>query len=127
MLKIYSYSGCGTCRKAIAFLKEKGIKYKEVAIRETPPSLPELQLALKEVEGDRGKLFNRSGKDYRELGLSKTLPTLSDDAALKLLAGNGNLVKRPFVLLNGHKKTDQKVLIGFNETSWQDIFEKQGF
>ncbi|MFV0338328.1 MAG: Spx/MgsR family RNA polymerase-binding regulatory protein [Chthoniobacterales bacterium] len=121
MLKIYSYSGCGTCRKAIKFLKERQIAYEEIPIRETPPSLQELGRGLKELEGDRGKLFNRSGRDYRELGLSKILPTMRDEEALKLLAENGNLVKRPFVVLSKHKKTDQQILIGFDEMVWRKV------
>jgi arsenate reductase len=115
MLKLYAYSGCSTCRNAIKWLKQHAIAFEEVAIRETPPSLAELKAALAAIGGDLRKLFNVSGLDYRSLGLKDKLPTMSADAALKLLAGNGNLVKRPFAI---DAKNDIH-LIGFKEPEWQ--------
>jgi arsenate reductase len=53
---------------------------------------------LKTYGGEIRRLFNTSGQYYRALGQGKRLSTLSEDAAIGLLAGNGNLVKRPFVL-----------------------------
>jgi arsenate reductase (glutaredoxin) len=115
MLKVYQYSGCSTCRNAIKWLKQHAIPFEEIAIREVPPSLADLKAMLAAHDGDLRKLFNVSGLDYRSLGLKDKLPALSTDAALKLLAENGNLVKRPFAI-----DTKSKVsLIGFKEPEWQ--------
>ncbi len=62
--------------------------------------------------GELRRLFNTSGKDYREQKLGEKLPDMSESAALALLAGNGNLVKRPF-LLGG-----RVALVGFDEAVW---------
>jgi arsenate reductase len=62
--------------------------------------------------GQLRKLFNTSGGDYKALGLSAKLPALSEAEALDLLAGNGNLVKRPFALGDG------VALVGFDEATW---------
>jgi arsenate reductase len=115
MLKIYAYSGCSTCRNAIKWLKQHVIPFEEIAIRETPPSLADLKAMLAAHDGDLRKLFNVSGLDYRSLGLKDKLPTMSTDAALKLLAENGNLVKRPFAIDAKNKVH----LIGFKEPEWQ--------
>lgn len=115
MLKVYQYSGCSTCRNAIKWLKQHAIPFEEIAIREVPPSLADLRAMLAAQDGDLRKLFNVSGLDYRSLGLKDKLPTLSTDAALKLLAENGNLVKRPFAI-DMKKKVH---LIGFKEPEWQ--------
>lgn len=115
MLKLYAYSGCSTCRNAIKWLKQHAIAFEEVAIRETPPSLAEHKAALAAIGGDLRKLFNVSGLDYRSLGLKDKLPTMSTDAALKLLAENGNLVKRPFAIDAKNKIH----LVGFKEPEWQ--------
>jgi len=48
--------------------------------------------------GDARKLCNTSGRDYRALQLGEKLPTMSETAVLTLLAGNGNLIKRPFLI-----------------------------
>ena len=115
MLKIYAYSGCSTCKNALKWLKQHAIAFEEVAIRETPPSLTELKAMLEAHKGDLRKLFNVSGLDYRTLGLKDKLPAMSADAALKLLAGNGNLVKRPFAI----DAKNSVHLVGFKEPEWQ--------
>lgn len=115
MLKVYQYSGCSTCRNAIKWLKQHAIPFEEIAIRETPPSLADLKSMLAAHDGDLRKLFNVSGLDYRSLGLKDKLPTMSADAALKLLNENGNLVKRPFAIDSKNKVR----LIGFKENEWQ--------
>jgi arsenate reductase (glutaredoxin) len=112
MLKMYSYQNCGTCRKALKWLESQKIKYELLAIRETPPSVLELKLMLK-AQGDLKRLFNTSGLDYKALSLKNKLPKMSEAEALQLLASNGNLVKRPFMLGNG------VALIGFKEEEWE--------
>lgn len=113
MLNVYTYAKCDTCRKAVKFLKGENIAFKEVAIRETPPTLAELKAMLKAYDGELRRLFNTSGGDYKELGLSAKLPAMSESDALALLAGNGNLVKRPFALGDGVH------LVGFKEDEWR--------
>ncbi len=115
-MKIYTYSGCSTCKKATKWLDARGIQYEELAIRDTPPTKAELS-AMQAHLGDRKKLFNVSGMDYRSMGLKDTLPGLSDEAAIELLANNGNLVKRPFVI------GEDFGIVGFKEPAWQAQFE----
>jgi arsenate reductase len=113
MLRVHTYAKCGTCRKATKFLREQGIAFEEIPIRETPPTPTELRTMLAAQGGQLRKLFNTSGGDYKALGLSAKLPTLSESEALDLLAGNGNLVKRPFALGDG------TALVGFDEAAWR--------
>jgi arsenate reductase len=98
MLKVYTYQGCSTCRNAVKWLREHAVPFTELPIRETPPSVAELELMLKARGGDLRALFNTSGMDYRALGLKDKLPGISTAEALKLLSETGNLVKRPFAL-----------------------------
>ena len=117
MLKIYEYKGCGTCRKALKWLEAKGIQYDKIPIREKPPSKSELKRMLKVYEGNLRRLFNTSGGDYKALNLKDKLPSLSDTQAIDLLAGNGNLIKRPLVL------TKKGGVIGFKEEEWAKLLE----
>jgi arsenate reductase len=112
MLTVYAYRNCSTCRKAITRLEKNGIAFTEVAIREQPPTVAELQRVLKAVGGDVKRLFNTSGLDYRALGIAAQLPGLDTAAALALLASNGNLCKRPVVL--GPKIA----VVGFKPDEW---------
>lgn len=95
-MTIYTLKTCESCRKATKWLRESGIPFDEIPIREQPPSMAELEAGLKST-GDIRKLFNTSGRDYRSLNLKETLPTLTPGEALALLASNGNLIKRPFL------------------------------
>lgn len=97
-LKVYSYEGCDTCRKALKFLTERKIAHEVIPIREHPPTLAELKAMLERYDGNVRKLFNTSGLDYKALNIKETLPTMTPAEALKLLASNGRLVKRPFVV-----------------------------
>ena len=113
MLKLYTYKNCGTCKKATKWLSEQGIAFEEHPIRETPPSVDELTLQLGYQKGELRKLFNTAGGDYRELNLKDSLPSMDEVDALELLAGRGNLVKRPFVLGDGFG------LVGFKQDQWE--------
>ena len=115
-VKIYEYKGCGTCRKALKWLEAKGIAFERIAIRERPPSKAELKRMLKAHDGNLRTLFNTSGGDYRAMNMKEKLTKLSTTEAIDLLAGNGNLVKRPFVM------TKNGGVVGFNEAEWEAFF-----
>jgi arsenate reductase (glutaredoxin) len=110
--KVYTLAQCSTCREATRWLRAHGLAFDERAIRETPPTLAELRAMLAAQSGEIRRLFNTSGLEYRAQRLAEKLPTLSEAAALALLAGNGSLVKRPFLLGGG------TALVGFNEKAW---------
>ena len=110
-IKVYVYAKCGTCRKAVKWLKEHGIAFEEKAIRETPPPPAELAMALK-ADGNIRKILNTSSQDYRDLDLKEKLDGMSDAQVFALLQENGNLVKRPFVVTGG------AAWAGFKEDFW---------
>lgn len=112
MITVYAYTNCGTCQKALKYLAANKVAFKEVPIREQPPSLAELRTVLAASGGDIRRLFNVSGQDYRALGMKDRLPTMTQEEALKLLASNGNLVKRPFVVMG------KRGLVGFKIDEW---------
>lgn len=113
--RIYVYSGCDTCRKALKFLDEHGVAYEAVPIREQPPTKKELKAMLAELGGELRRLFNTSGQDYKATNLKDKLPKLSTDEALDLLSSKGNLVKRPFLL------TAKGGVTGFKPEEWKSL------
>jgi arsenate reductase len=119
-VKIYEYSNCSTCKKALKYLDGKKISYESIPIVDQPPSLAELKkmLGYLKVQGGSFKnLFNTSGLQYRELDIAKKIKDgMSEDEALKILAKNGKLIKRPFVL------TAKTGVVGFKEDQWKSIF-----
>ena len=114
MLKVYCYNRCTTCKKALKWLDDNGIAYELTDIKTDHPGEDMLRnyhamsgLPLK-------RFWNTSGIPYRELGLSKKLPSMSEDEQYKLLASNGMLVKRPLLI------GDDFVLTGFKENEWKE-------
>lgn len=111
-LIIYVYRKCSTCRKALAWLDTHGLNYEERPIREQPPTPAEIRLAL-ETQGNIRQLLNTSSQDYRDAGLKDTLDSLPAEAVFARLQQNGNLVKRPFVVL------PDIAFAGFKEDLWR--------
>ncbi len=114
-MKLYQYPNCSTCRKAVKLLNEQGVQYESIDITKQPPTKKELNIMLASYSGDIRKLFNTSGLQYRELNMKEKLPNMSNDEAINLLAGNGKLIKRPF-LIKGTRG-----IVAFNESVWNDF------
>lgn len=114
--KVYTYAKCGTCRKALALLKELGAPYEGVDIVESPPSRRELQRARELAGVPVKKLFNTSGQSYREGRFGERLASMSDEDAFEALAADGKLIKRPLVL------GADFALVGFDEKAFRDRF-----
>ncbi len=114
-IKVYEYSNCSTCKKALKYLDTNEIEYEAISIVEHPPTLTELKQMLEHYKGQVSKLFNTSGVMYRELELSKRLPTMSKDEAIQLLSKNGKLIKRPFLL------TEKRGVVGFKQEEWETV------
>lgn len=117
-MKFYQYEKCSTCRKASAWLLEKGIEFSSLPIRERTPTMKELKAMVDAHGGEIRKLFNTSSKDYRDPELKALLPTLSAQQLLDLLRERGNLIKRPFLVGDGI------CLQGFNAEAWGKAFSK---
>lgn len=113
-MKVYCYSKCTTCKKALKWLDEQSVAYELIDIKENNPSREQLA-AWHAMSGlPLKKFFNTSGQIYRQMELSKKLPDMSEDAQLDLLATDGMLVKRPLVV------GEDFVLTGFKEADWAE-------
>ena len=116
-MKFYTHPRCTTCKKAEAFLKAHDIDYKVIDITEKTPSTAELKKMLSEI-GEIRKLFNTSGQRYRELALKDKIPSMTNEEALKLLASDGMLIKRPFLIGDG------VAFVGFREPQWEELLKR---
>lgn len=119
MLKVYTLSNCDSCRAATKWLRARSVPFEERAIRETPPTSAELRAMLAAQGGEIRRLFNTSGRDFREKGVGEKLPKLTVPEAIAMLAANGNLVKRPFLI------GENVGLVGFDETVWATAFARK--
>ena len=116
MVKVYCYSKCTTCRKALKWLDDNKIEYELLDIKEEHPNEETLRQLHKKSGLPLKRFFNTSGQLYREMELSKKLPNMSEDEMFRLLASDGMLVKRPLLI------TSDRVLTGFKEETWGETF-----
>lgn len=113
MILFLEYPPCSTCKKAKAWLQEKGVEFTGRHIKEQNPSYEE----LKAWHGRSGlpikKFFNTSGLLYKSLNLKEKLPAMTEEEQLRLLASDGMLVKRPILI------TENAVIPGFRAEAWE--------
>jgi arsenate reductase len=118
-MKFYEYKTCSTCQKAAKFLEAKKIKFERIPIVDQPPTIAELKKMLEFIKNEGGSfknLFNTSGLQYRELGISEKLKNgMTEKEALELLSHNGKLIKRPFLI------TEKFGVVGFKEADWKEL------
>ena len=112
-MKLFSYSSCSTCRKAIKWLKNNEITFELIDILENPPS-KEMLISASEQYGDRKYLLNTSGVIYRSIG-AEIVKKMSDKELFEKLSNEPKLIKRPFLF-----KSNKCLLIGFKEQEWED-------
>lgn len=107
------YPKCTTCKKAQGFLDAKAATYGFRDIKTENPTEAELREWHVKSGLPLKRFFNTSGMQYRALGLSKKLPSMTEDEQFALLATDGMLVKRPILVC------DDFVLVGFKEAEWE--------
>lgn len=112
-MKFICYPRCSTCKKAKAWLDDKGFEYEERDIREDNPKEKELSEWIKLSGLPVKRFFNTSGILYKSMGLSERLPEMDEAGQIKLLASDGMLIKRPLLIGDGF------VMVGFKESEWE--------
>ena len=112
-LKLFSYSACSTCRKAIKWLKNNNINFELIDLLKSPPT-KEMLVSASELYGDRKYLLNTSGVIYRSIG-SDVVKKMSDNEFFEQLFMEPRLIKRPFLY-----KSSKFFLVGFKEEKWAE-------
>ena len=120
MLKFICYPKCTTCQKAKKWLDDNHIDYELRDIKNDNPTLGELTDWYSSSGLPLKKFFNTSGLLYKSLDLKNKLPEMNEEEMLKLLSGDGMLVKRPLLIGEGF------VLIGFKEPEWEKELTAHG-
>ena len=113
-MKLFSYSLCSTCRRAIKWLKNNDIPFELVDILKSPPS-KEMLISASELYGHRKYLLNTSGAIYRSMG-SDVVKKMTDNELFEKLFIEPRLIKRPFLF-----KSSKCFLVGFKEEKWSEV------
>lgn len=105
-IQVYGIPNCGTCKKALKWLKDNDIDYDFINIKENPPTYEIVQNWVQSLGAL--SMRNTSGQSYRALGDYKK--TWNDQQWIEAFANDAMLLKRPLFVKNG-----TAVLVGFKE------------
>ncbi len=107
------YPKCTTCKKAKKWLEEHKVDFEDRDIKEKNPTADELKSWHERSRLPLKRFFNTSGLLYKSMQLKDRLADMSEEEQLRLLSGDGMLVKRPLII------GEDKVLVGFKEAEWE--------
>jgi arsenate reductase len=96
MNRIYHNPNCGTSRKTLALLQEKGVDVEVIEYLRTPPSREELVDLLEQMGMTPRELLRKKGDLYAELDLAN--PKWTDDQILDFMVEHPILIERPIVV-----------------------------
>jgi len=114
-MKVYGIKSCDTVRKALKYLKEKGVKFDFVDLKKDPVGCETIDEWLKRI--DMATLFNRRGTKYRMLKLKDL--NLDEAGMREWLCRENLLIKRPVIELG-----DGEIVVGFDSEKYDGIFGK---
>ncbi|UYH52086.1 arsenate reductase [Candidatus Kirkpatrickella diaphorinae] len=111
---LYGIPNCGSVKKARAWLEARGVDYRFVDFKKTPPT--ETQLTVWEAKCGWEVLLNRRGTTFR--GLAEGEKAELDAARAKaLMLKYPSIIKRP-VLEHG----TGDVTVGFDAATYEALF-----
>lgn len=91
-LTIYQKPTCSKCRATLAILRDSGVEFESINYYETPLTEEEIRDLL-----DKLNLPLRDILRKDEL-LAQDLESVSDDALIKIMVDNPDLIQRPIVV-----------------------------
>lgn len=93
---IYHNPGCGTSRKVLGLLRDRGLAPRVVEYLRTPPDEATLRDLLRRMGLPPSGLLRRKGTLWKELGLDA--PGVTEEAILAAMLAHPVLMERPVVI-----------------------------
>lgn len=117
MLTVYGIKSCDTCRKAISFLKDKGIEHRFHDVRDDGLNIQMLERWADHVGWEQ--LLNKRSLTWRKVPEADR-GDMTRGKALRLLLEQPTLMKRP--VIEGQRYT----AVGFSEKRFTEFLDKLG-
>ncbi|HUF86388.1 MAG TPA: arsenate reductase (glutaredoxin) [Thermohalobaculum sp.] len=93
---VYHNPRCGTSRKVLEIIRERGVEPEVIDYLADPPGRAELETLRDRLGLGARDLLRRNGTPYDELGLDD--PNWSDEALIDTIAEHPILLQRPVVV-----------------------------
>jgi len=112
MITIYGIPNCDTIKKARHWLETNGVEYAFHDYKKL--GVPEKNLKNWVKQAGWEAVLNKRGTTWRKLD-DELKYNIDEASAIKVMLDNPSIIKRPVL------ESDQKLLIGFNESDYQLI------
>ena len=107
MITIYTTSSCSSCRKAIAWMKEHNIPFKEKNIFSERLTKEDLRKILKNTENGFEDIISTRSKFFTEQNLD--LESMHTSELEQLIIDNPSILRRPIIV------DEDRIQIGYND------------
>jgi Spx/MgsR family transcriptional regulator len=114
MTTVYGIPNCATVKKARQWLSDHNIDHTFHDFKKQGVSETRLQNWVDEAGLDR--VLNRRGTTWRKLDDAQRSQAETAHGAIALMSRNPSLIKRPVI------EHAQTLLVGFDETRYQEVF-----
>ena len=114
MLYIIGLSNCDKVQATKKWMKNKGVEFEEIDVREDPLSPDEIRDLEFKVGID--VLLNTRSTNYRESGLAEK--NLSKEELVEALIENQVMIKRPVLVYQN------SVLVGYDEEAFENFLKE---
>ena len=116
MIVLYTSSGCGSCRKAKQWFKDKNIKYIEKNLFTTLLTEDELGFLLSRSENGTDDIISKRSKVIKDNNIDIDSMPLSE--LISFVQQNPSVLKRPIIL------NEKSMVVGYDESEIE-IFDQQ--
>lgn len=107
MVKIYTSSSCASCRKAIKWLEENKVPYKEINFFQTPITREDIVSMLENSYNGFEDIISTRSKAYQEAGVD--IFDMKFNELVDFIIKNPSVLKRPIII------EDNKLQVGYND------------
>lgn len=104
---IYTQASCSSSRKALKWLKENNIAYKEKRITSNPLTLAEFKEILSMTEDGTDEIIATNSNDFKNLNID--IEQLSIQELYELIKEYPRMLRSPILL------DEKRIQIGYNE------------
>jgi Spx/MgsR family transcriptional regulator len=104
---VYGIPNCDTTKKALTFLKKKGMSFTFHDYKQQGITKQKLEEWCKKLDWET--IFNKRSTTWRQLPGAEQKKATSQSAAIKLMVENNSIIKRPII------EAGTNLLAGFNE------------
>ena len=106
MITVYGLKNCDTCRKAMKWLDEQGLRHQFIDVRKDGVEEADIARWIDAVGWET--LLNKRGTTWRGLG-DAVKESTNESIIAALMAAHPALIKRPVFEMNG------RVVVGFRD------------